>query len=163
MSINDSRVMGYLGADPEVHTFEDGSKVSNFSVATTFSWKDRKTGEAREQTDWHRIVARGNLATIVERFLKKGSHVHVSGKLRTRQYKDNKNDATAYVTEIIAGKIEMINSPDFKDNDNNTKNANPEYAHGADTKPNANNEDDKSLDDNENKVFTGEISQDIPF
>ena len=107
MSVNEAVVLGFIGADPEVHNFDDGGKVCNLSVATTEKWKDKQTGEPREHTDWHRVVVRGGLAGVVEQYVTKGMKVYVSGKMRTRKYQDSAG-VDRYVTEIQADKLEML-------------------------------------------------------
>lgn len=97
MSLNQTQIIGNLGRDPEVKTFDDGNQVANISVATTEKWKG-KDGEPKEHTEWHRVVLRGPLAGIAERFLSKGSKVFIQGKNKTRQYE--KDGVTHYVTEI---------------------------------------------------------------
>ena len=120
MSVNTSVVLGFVGADPETHTFEDGGKASSFSVATKEEWKDKKTGEPREHTDWHRISVRGGLAGVVEKYVEKGMKVYIEGMMRTRKYTDS-SKVERYVTEIHAKKIEMLSkssnaSQDGQDN-----------------------------------------------
>ena len=107
MSVNESVLLGFVGADPEVHTFQDGGKVANFSVATTENWKDKQTGEPREHTDWHRVSVRGGLAGVVEQYVRKGMQVYISGSMRTRKYTDS-SKVERYVTEIHAKKVQML-------------------------------------------------------
>ena len=86
-SVNKVILVGNLGRDPEVRFAQDGSKILNFSVATSESWKDRQSGERRERTEWHRVVIfNPNLADIGERYLRKGSKVYLEGQLQTRKW-----------------------------------------------------------------------------
>jgi single-strand DNA-binding protein len=99
-SVNKVILVGNLGKDPEVRSFQNGGRVANFSVATSESWKDRQSGERKERTEWHRIVIYNeNLVGIVEKYLKKGSKVYVEGKLETRKYTD-KDGSEKFTTEV---------------------------------------------------------------
>ena len=105
--LNNAQIIGHLGRDPEVRYMPNGDAVASFSIATTEKWKDKQTGEFKEQTEWHRISAFGKLAEIVERFLQKGSLVYVSGKIVTRKYTD-KDGVEKYTTEIRANEMKML-------------------------------------------------------
>ena len=105
--VNKVILIGNLGADPEVRHLQNGASVANFRLATTETYKDRQTGERREQTEWHNVVAWRGLAEITEKFLRKGSKVYVEGKLRTRQWQD-KDGNTRYTTEIQADEMTML-------------------------------------------------------
>jgi single-strand DNA-binding protein len=105
--LNQAQIIGHLGRDPEVRYLPSGEAVANFSIATTEKWKDKQTGEFKEQTEWHRISAFGKLAEIVERFLQKGSLLYVSGKIVTRKYTD-KDGVEKYTTEIRANEMKML-------------------------------------------------------
>ena len=100
-------LIGNLGADPEVRHLQNGAAVANFRLATSETFKDKTTGEKREQTEWHNVVAWRGLAEITERFLRKGSKVYVEGKLRNRQWQD-KDGNTRYTTEIVADEMTML-------------------------------------------------------
>ncbi len=100
-------LIGNLGADPEVRQVSSDAKVANFRIATSETYKDRQTGERREQTEWHNIVAWRGLAEITERYLRKGSKVYVEGKLRTRQWQDKEGN-TRYTTEVHAEEMTML-------------------------------------------------------
>jgi single-strand DNA-binding protein len=100
-SVNKVIIVGNLGKDPEIRTFQNGGRVASFSVATSESWKDKSTGEKKERTEWHRIsVLNENLVGIVERFLKKGSKVYLEGQLETRKWTD-KEGKERYSTEVV--------------------------------------------------------------
>lgn len=100
-SVNKVILIGNLGADPEVRSFQNGGKVANLRIATTESWKDRNSGEKQERTDWHNVAIFGDgLAGVAERFLRKGSKIYVEGQLRTRKWQDN-TGADRYTTEVV--------------------------------------------------------------
>jgi single-strand DNA-binding protein len=107
MSLNQAQIIGYLGKDPEVRYLPSGEAVANFSIATSEKWKDKATGEPREETEWHRISVFGRLAEIVGEYLKKGSLVFVQGKLKTRKYTDGQG-VERYSTEIRAETMKML-------------------------------------------------------
>lgn len=100
-SVNKVTLIGYLGADPEVRTFQNGNKVVNLRLATSERWRDKQTGERKEKTEWHAIaIFNENLCKIAEQYLKKGSYVYVEGKLETRKWQDQ-GGADRYTTEIV--------------------------------------------------------------
>ncbi|HNU57096.1 MAG TPA: single-stranded DNA-binding protein [Flavobacteriales bacterium] len=105
--VNKVILIGNLGADPEIRHLQNGASVANFRLATSETYKDRTTGERREQTEWHNVVAWRGLAEITEKYLRKGSKVYVEGKLRTRQWQDKDNN-TRYTTEIVADEMTML-------------------------------------------------------
>ena len=112
-SVNRVILIGNLGRDPEIRSFQNGGKVCNFSIATSESWKDKQTGERKENTQWHNIVVKNEgLISVAERFLKKGSKVYIEGKLETRSYE--KNGAQHYTTEVVlspfGGTLTMLDS-----------------------------------------------------
>lgn len=107
-SVNKVIIVGHLGRDPEVRYSPDGAAVCNISAATTSSWKDKSTGEKREETEWHRIVFYNRLAEIAGEYLKKGSQVYVEGRLKTRKWKDKETGADRYSTEIVADSMQML-------------------------------------------------------
>jgi single-strand DNA-binding protein len=100
-SVNKVILIGNLGKDPEVKSFQNGGRIANFSIATSESWKDRATGEKKERTEWHNIsVNSDGLVGVVERYLKKGSKVYIEGQLRTRKWQDRDGN-DKYTTEVI--------------------------------------------------------------
>jgi single-strand DNA-binding protein len=105
--LNQAQIIGHLGKDPEVRYLPSGEAVANFSIATTEKWKDKNSGEQREETEWHRISVFGRLAEIVGEYLKKGSLVFIQGKIKTRKYTD-KDGAERYATEIRAETMKML-------------------------------------------------------
>lgn len=105
-SLNKAMIIGNLGSDPDIRTTGSGTRVANFSVATSRSWTGRD-GAQQEKTEWHRIVAWDKLADIAERFLKKGDRVYVEGEIEYRSYED-KDGVTKYSTEIRAREMVML-------------------------------------------------------
>ena len=105
-SVNKVILVGNLGRDPETRYMPDGGAITNISIATTSTWKD-KSGEKQEATEWHRISFFGKLAEIAGEYLKKGSQVYVEGKLRTRKWQD-KDGVDKYTTEVIADAMQML-------------------------------------------------------
>jgi len=106
--INKVILVGNLGNDPETRYLPDGNAVTNISIATSESWKDKNTGQQNERTEWHRVVFFRRLAEIAGEYLKKGSKVYVEGQLRTRQYE--KEGQKHYSTEIVANEMQMLDS-----------------------------------------------------
>jgi len=105
--INKVILVGNLGQDPEVRYTTSGAAVTNISVATTDSWKDKTTGEKVEKTEWHRVVFFGRLAEIAGEYLKRGSQVYIEGRLQTRKWQDQ-NNQDRYTTEIVANELQML-------------------------------------------------------
>jgi single-strand DNA-binding protein len=103
---NTVQLIGHTGMDPEIKTFEGGKKVANISLATNESYKNDK-GEKVEQTEWHRVVAWGKLAEIMEKYVTKGKEIVVQGKLTYRSYED-KNGEKRYITEVVANDILLL-------------------------------------------------------
>ncbi len=100
-SVNKVILIGNLGADPEVRSFQNGGKVCNLRVATSENWKDRNTGERREKTEWHSVaIFSEGLVRVAEQYLKKGSKVYLEGQLETRKWQD-KDGADRYTTEVV--------------------------------------------------------------
>jgi single-strand DNA-binding protein len=105
--INKVIIVGNLGKDPEVTYVPSGAAVAKFSVATSETWKDKTSGEKKERTEWHRIVAWDKLGEICGKYLSKGRQVYVEGKLQTHSY-DDKEGVKRYVTEIIAQDVQFL-------------------------------------------------------
>ncbi len=100
-SLNKVMLIGNLGADPEIRSFQNGGKVANLRIATSESWKDRNTGERQERTEWHTVaIFSEGLVNVVENYLKKGSKVFVEGKLQTRKWQDQQGN-DRYSTEVV--------------------------------------------------------------
>lgn len=108
-SVNKVIIVGRLGNDPEVRSFQNGGGVTNISVATSERWTDKNTGERREQTEWHRISLFNRLGEIAAQYLRKGSMVYVEGSLQTRKYTDQQG-VERYSTEIRASEMRMLSS-----------------------------------------------------
>ncbi len=107
--VNKVIIVGNLGQDPETRYMPSGSAVTNFTVATNESWKDKQTGEQKDRTEWHRVAMFNRLAEIAAEYLRKGSQVYIEGKLRTRKWQgQDGNDR--YTTEIIADEMQMLGS-----------------------------------------------------
>ena len=105
--VNKVIIVGNLGQDPETRYMPSGSAVTNFTVATNESWKDKQTGEQKDRTEWHRVAMFNRLAEIAAEYLRKGSQVYIEGKLRTRKWQgQDGNDR--YTTEIIADEMQML-------------------------------------------------------
>jgi single-strand DNA-binding protein len=109
-SVNKVIIVGNLGRDPETRYLPSGEAVTNISVATTDTWKDKASGEKKEATEWHRISAFGKLAEIMGEYLKKGSQVYIEGSLKTRKYQDKETGKDRYSTEIRADRMQMLGS-----------------------------------------------------
>jgi len=105
--INKVILIGNLGRDPELKFTPSGVAVANFSMATSEEWKDKETGEKKEQTEWHKIVVWRRLAEICGEYLKKGSKVYIEGKLQTRSWEDS-DGVTKYATEVVAHTMQML-------------------------------------------------------
>jgi single-strand DNA-binding protein len=100
-SVNKVIIVGNLGRDPEVRSFQNGGKVVNLNVATSETWRDKQSGERKERTEWHRVsILNENLAKVAEQYLKKGSKVYIEGQLETRKWQDQ-SGAEKYTTEIV--------------------------------------------------------------
>ena len=104
-SVNKVILVGNLGKDPEVKSFQNGGRVANFSIATSDSWRDKATGDRKEKTEWHNVVINNdNLIPIAEKYLRKGSKVYVEGKLQTRKWQDRDGN-DRYTTEVVIGRF----------------------------------------------------------
>ena len=105
--VNKVIVVGRLGSDPDTRYMPSGSAVTNVSVATSESWKDKETGEKQEKTEWHRVVFFNRLAEIASEYLKKGSQIYVEGRLQTRKWEDKEGNEK-WTTEIVANQMQML-------------------------------------------------------
>ncbi len=104
-SVNKAILIGNLGRDPEIRSTQDGTKIANFSVATSENWRDRSTGERRERTEWHRVVIFDEkLTEIAEKYLRKGSKVYVEGQIQTRKWQDQSGQEK-YTTEVVLNRF----------------------------------------------------------
>ena len=107
--VNKVILVGNLGQDPEVRYTPSGAAVTNLTIATSESWRDKQTGEQKERTEWHRVVMYARLAEIAGEYLRKGSKVYLEGRLQTREWQDQSGQKR-YTTEIIAGELQMLDS-----------------------------------------------------
>lgn len=108
-SVNKAIIVGNLGKDPELRYAASGDAICNITVATTETWKDKASGERKENTEWHRIAFFGKLAEIAGQYLRKGSQVYIEGKIQTRKWKD-KDGQDRYTTEIRGEEMKMLGS-----------------------------------------------------
>lgn len=118
-SVNKVILVGHLGRDPEVRTFQNGGKVCNLRVATSQNWKDRETGERKERTEWHSVAIHADgLARIAEQYLRKGSKVYIEGQLETRKWQDQSGQ-DRYTTEVTLrpyrGELQLLDRRDRND------------------------------------------------
>lgn len=127
-SVNKVIIVGNLGRDPEIRFTPDGASITNVTVATTDSWKDKATGEKKEATEWHRVVFFGKLAEIAGQYLTKGRQIYVEGALRTRKWTD-KEGQERYTTEIVASEMKMLG------NREGAGNSSPRDAGGGNNRP----------------------------
>jgi single-strand DNA-binding protein len=100
--VNKVILVGHLGQDPDVRYMPNGGAVANLTLATSETWRDKQTGEMRENTEWHRVVMFGKLAEVAGEYLRKGAQVYIEGQLRTRNWQDDAG-VTRYVTEVLVG------------------------------------------------------------
>src|SRR5688500_15918285 len=108
-SVNKVILVGNLGRDPETRFSPDGAAICNISLATTSQWKDKTSGERKEETEWHRVVFYNRLAEIAGEYLKKGRSIYVEGRLKTRKWQD-KEGQDRWTTEIVADQMQMLGS-----------------------------------------------------
>ena len=105
--LNSAAIIGNVGKDPEVRHTQSGTAVANLSVATSETWFDKAKGEKQEKTEWHRVVAWGKLAEVVEKYVKKGRQIYIQGRIETRAWEDNSGNKK-YTTEIVAKEILLL-------------------------------------------------------
>jgi len=115
-SVNKVILVGNVGNDPEVRSFNNGGKVANFSLATSETWRDKQSGEKKEKTEWHRVaIFQDGLVGVVERYVKKGSKLYIEGKLQTRKWTDRDGN-DKYTTEVViqgfGGQLTMLDGRD---------------------------------------------------
>lgn len=108
--VNKAILVGTVGKDPETKTFQNGGMLTQFSIATNESWTDKNTGEKRQETEWHRVIANGRLAEIAQQYVKKGMKLYIEGSLKTRKWTDQ-NGQEKYATEIQCQNLQMLDSP----------------------------------------------------
>ena len=115
-SVNKVIIIGNLGADPEIRTFQNGGKVANLRIATSETWKDKNSGERKERTEWHAVaITAEHLVRVAEQYLRKGAKVYIEGQIETRKWQDQ-SGADRYSTEIVLrpfrGELQMLDSRD---------------------------------------------------
>ena len=108
--VNKVIIIGNIGQDPETRALPSGATVTNISIATSESWKDKNTGQQQERTEWHRVVMFNKIAEIAAQYLKKGSKVYIEGSLRTRKWQDKDSGQDRYSTEIVAKEMQFLDS-----------------------------------------------------
>ena len=130
-SVNKVILIGNLGADPEVRSFQNGGKVCNLRIATSENWKDKNSGEKREKTEWHTVaIFNEGLVRIAEQYLKKGSKVYIEGQLQTRKWQDQ-SGADKYSTEVVlqgfGGTLTMLDGPNGSQGGNSSQQSGGNY------------------------------------
>ena len=155
-SLNKVILIGNLGKDPEVRSFQNGGKVCNMTIATSESWKDKESSEIRQKTEWHRIVVYNEkLIELIEKYIHKGSKIHVEGQLETRKYTDEASGVEKYITEVVLkpfrGDLTILDSKS-----ENNQNSQETITEDKEIK------DQKSNKSSVNELAT-ELDDDIPF
>ena len=120
--INKVIIVGNLGSDPEMRYMPSGAAIANLSIATSEKWKDKQTGEDKEQTEWHRVVFFNRLAEICADHLQKGAQIYIEGSLKTRKWTD-KNNVDRYTTEIVGRDLQMLGGGKSNPNQHESKGA----------------------------------------
>jgi single-strand DNA-binding protein len=151
-AVNKVILVGNLGRDPETRYSPDGGAICNVSIATTETWKDKATGEKKENTEWHRVVFYNRLAEIAGEYLKKGKAVYVEGRLKTRKWTD-KDGVEKYTTEIIASEMQMLGGREGGMSDDS----------GAGYSPRENTSSSKPAPAKKPAQSFSEMDDDIPF
>jgi len=155
-SLNKVILIGNLGKDPEVRSFQNGGRVCNLTIATSESWKDKESSEIRQKTEWHRIVVfNEKLIELIEKYIHKGSKIHVEGQLETRKYTDEASGVDKYTTEVVLkpfrGDLTILDSKS-----ENNQNSQETITEDKEIK------DQKSNKSSVNELAT-ELDDDIPF
>lgn len=135
--VNKVIIVGRLGQDPEVRYAPSGAAFANMTVATSEQWRDKQTGEQKEQTEWHRVVLSGKLAEIAGEYLRKGSEVYLEGKLRTRKWTDQ-SGVEKYTTEVlvgVGGTLQMLGGKREADGQPKQQNSQPQQPKQASEPP----------------------------
>lgn len=134
-SLNEVNLIGNLGADPEIKSFQNGGRIANLRIATSETWKDKQTGEKKERTDWHSVVFQSDgLVGVAERFLRKGSKVYIKGQLRTRKWQTQSGE-DRYSTEVIVsgfgGQLVMLDGKRDGESDGGSYRREPDGSQGS--------------------------------
>lgn len=161
MSINKVILVGNLGSDPEMRTFQNGGAITTVNIATSERWTDKNTGERKEHTEWHRVVFSNRLAEIAAQYLKKGSKIYVEGSIRTRKWQDSQTGQDRYSTEIRATELQMLDS---RSQGQNSGHGSPANAHGMVGSMNAgNNQNYNHLNNQPNTSYNKRPAQPQPM
>ena len=157
-SVNKVILIGNVGQDPEIRSFQSGGKVCNLSIATSERWKDRESNEQKERTQWHRVVVfNENLINLIEQYVKKGSKLFIEGQLETRKWTDS-SGVDKYATEVVLrnfkGELTFLDSRG-SNNDNFSENNNNQL--------NQTENSDLNQAVTENTAIDSDIEDDIPF
>jgi single-strand DNA-binding protein len=131
-SLNKVQLIGNVGKDPEIKYLPSGEAVANLSLATSLSWKDKATGERKEETEWHRLTAYGKLAEIIGQYAHKGKSIYVEGRLKTRKWTD-KQGVEKYTTEIFVDQMQLLGGREQAGHEPTTEEARKEAAIPATT------------------------------
>lgn len=156
--INKVILVGNLGQDPETRYTPGGSAITNISIATSETWKDKQTGQPQERTEWHRVVFFNRLAEIAGEYLRKGSKIYVEGSLRTRKWQDQQG-VDRYTTEIVANDMQMLDSSSGKRDGSGAPP--PDDGHGSSYR-NASRGEDRPVQGGQKPDFDA-FDDDIPF
>jgi len=157
--VNKVILVGNVGGDPETKYMPSGGAVTNLSIATSESWKDKQTGQPQERTEWHRVVFFNRLAEIASEYVRKGSKIYVEGSLRTRQWEQD--GVKRYSTEIVASEMQMLdsrNADSFSQGDNN-----PASANNYETTNNTSSKPPSAHQNADNEKSAQVLDDDIPF
>ena len=158
-SLNKAILIGNLGRDPEIRTFQNGGRFCNLTLVTSESWKDKESNELKQKTEWHRVVVfNDKLIEFLEKYTHKGSKLHVEGQLETRKYMDEASGVEKYTTEVILrpfrGEITILDSSSDNDQSNQDKNL----------KEDGNNEiENKSENIKSVEQLASDLDDEIPF
>jgi single-strand DNA-binding protein len=155
-SVNKVILVGNLGRDPEVRYSADGNAICNLSLATTSNWKDKSSGERREETEWHRVTMYNRLAEIAGEYLRKGRPVYIEGRLRTRKWQ-NKEGQDQYTTEIIADQMQMLGGRDGGSDGEAAQSS------GASRPPASRSQAERPAAPASSSAKLGDLDDDIPF
>ena len=135
--VNKVILVGNLGNDPETRAFPSGDMVTNITLATSETWKDKQTGQPQERTEWHRVVFHRRLAEIAGEYLHKGSKVYIEGSLKTRKWQDKATGQDRYTTEIVAREMQMLDSRSAGQGGGQSGGGQTSYNQGGQSQPQA--------------------------
>ena len=156
-SVNKVILIGNMGKDPDVRYMPNGDAVTNITLATTESWKDKSSGDKKEATEWHRVVFFRKLAEIAGQYLKKGSQVYIEGSLKTRKWQD-KDGQDRYTTEIVADEMKMLGSRQGNGDVGDMPRDRPAQSSGVASRPQA-----SAAASGPSNSGLGDFEDDIPF